>query len=80
MHKYKFQPHLWKQYLSFTIAIQSKKHFYKTLTNALRFLPFDVELWKIGAAYELEKGQNLWKGRKILIKGLKMVPAGHRNV
>ena len=23
---------------------------------------------------------NLWKGRKILIKGLKMVPAGERNL
>ena len=52
MHKFKFQTKLWKQYLSFTLAIGSKKHFYKALTNALRFQPFDVDLWKIGAAYE----------------------------
>jgi hypothetical protein len=80
MHKYKFKLHLWKQYLSLTLAIGSKKHFYKTLTNALRFLPFEVDLWKIGAAYEMEQGKNLWKGRKILIKGMKMVPAGSRNI
>lgn len=80
MHKYKFQTKLWKQYLSFTLAIGSKKHFYKALTNALRFQPFDVDLWKIGAAYEQEQGKNLWKGRKILIKGMKMVPAGLRNL
>lgn len=40
MHKYRFRTHLWKQYLAFCIAINSKKHFYKALTNALRFLPF----------------------------------------
>ena len=49
MHKYKFQLKLWKQYLGFCIAINSKKHFYKTLTNALKFLPYEVDLWKIGA-------------------------------
>lgn len=40
MHKYRFRTYLWKQYLSFCIIIKSKKHFYKALTNALRFLPF----------------------------------------
>ena len=39
MHKYKFQLGLWKEYLSFCICIKSKKHFYKTLTDGLRFLP-----------------------------------------
>jgi len=39
MHKYKFQLKLWKQYLSFCISIKSKKHFYKALTNGLKFLP-----------------------------------------
>jgi hypothetical protein len=28
----------------------------------------------------MDKGLNLWKGRKILIKGLKMVPKGARNM
>ena len=80
MHKYKFNLRLWRQYLSFCVAIKSKKHFYKTLTNGLRFLPYEVELWKIGAVYEMERGMNMWKGRKILIKGLKMVPEGGRNL
>jgi len=30
--------------------------------------------------YEQEVGHNLWKGRKILIKGLKMIPSGLKNV
>ena len=80
MHKYKFQEDLWKQYLNFCITIKSKKHFYKVLTNSLKFLSHSVDLWKIGAAYEMEQGMNMWKGRKILIKGLKMVPAGARNI
>lgn len=80
MHKYKFKLHLWKQYLKLCITIGSKKHFYKTLTKALRFLPFETDLWKIGVEYEKEVGHNLWKGRKILIKGMKMVSAGPKNV
>ena len=40
MHKYRYRMYLWKQYLIFCIVIKSKKHFYKALTNALRFLPF----------------------------------------
>jgi len=80
MHKFKFRLALWKQYLSFTIAIGSKKHFYKALTNALRFMPFELDLWRIGVAYEQEKGHNMWKARKILIKGMKMIPSGNKNV
>jgi len=80
MHKYKFKLHLWKQYLSFTIAINSKKHFFKVLTNGLKFLPYEIDLWKIGATYEMEYGMNVWKGRRILIKGLKMVPQGENNI
>jgi hypothetical protein len=53
MHKYKYRAYLWKQYMAFCIAIKSKKHFYKALTNALRFLPFEVDLWKIGVRYEV---------------------------
>ena len=52
MHKYRFRPNLWKQYIQFCITAGSKKHFYKALTNALRFMPFEVDLWKVGAAYE----------------------------
>ena len=40
MHKFRYRTYLWKQYLQFCIQINSKKHFYKALTNALRFLPF----------------------------------------
>ena len=52
MHKYRFRPNLWKQYIQFCITAGSKKHFDKALTNALRFMPFEVDLWKVGAAYE----------------------------
>ena len=80
MHKYKYKTYLWKQYINFCITIGSKKHFYKSLTNALRFLPFDVDLWLIGAAYEMEIGHNMWKARKILLKGIKMIPSGTKNL
>jgi hypothetical protein len=80
MHKYRFRLHLWKQYLAFCIAIKSKKHFYKALTNALRFLPFELELWNIGIRYEVEIGRNLWKARKLFHKGLKLVPSGQKNI
>ncbi len=39
-----------------------------------------MDLWKIGAAYEMEKGLNMWKGRRLIFKGLKMVPEGKRNL
>ncbi len=42
MHKFKYRTYLWKQYLSFCIAINSKKHFYKALTNSFRFLPIEL--------------------------------------
>jgi hypothetical protein len=80
MHKYRFRTYLWKQYLSFCITIKSKKHFYKALTNALRFLPFEVELWKIGVRYEVEVGRNLWKARKLFYKALKLVSAGEKSI
>ncbi len=80
MHKFRYRTYLWKQYLSFCIALKSKKHFYKALTNALRFLPFQLELWKIGIRYEVEIGKNKWKARKLIHKGLKLVPAGEKNI
>lgn len=35
-------------------------------------MPHEEQLWKIGAQYEIEYGNNLWKARKILIRGLKL--------
>jgi hypothetical protein len=28
----------------------------------------------------MERGMNMWKGRKLLIKGIKMVPSGQKNL
>jgi U3 small nucleolar RNA-associated protein 6 len=42
MHKYKYRIDLWKQYLSFAYVIKSKKIFYKALSNAIRFNPFNI--------------------------------------
>ena len=39
MHKYRFRPNLWKQYIQFCITAGSKKDFYKALTNALMSTP-----------------------------------------
>lgn len=72
MHKFKYNSDLWKQYLDFCIKTDSKKQFYKALSNALRFIPFSEDLWMIGVQYEIEVGLNLWKARKIFIKALRM--------
>ena len=42
MHKFKYKCELWKQYLNFCIVIESKKHFFKALAHAVRFLPFEL--------------------------------------
>jgi len=42
MHKFKYNVDLWKQYLQFCITICSKKHFFKALAHATRFLPFTL--------------------------------------
>ena len=62
------------------MAIKSKKHFYKALTQSLRFIPFDLDLWKIGIRYEVEVGLNMWKARKLFYKALKIVPKGEKNI
>lgn len=80
MHKFKYRVHLWKQYMAFCIQINSKKHFYKALTSALRFLPFELDLWKIGAYYEIEVAQNMWKARKIFLKALKIISPGQKHI
>ena len=51
LHKYRFRIDLWKQYLLFCHTIKSKKAFYKALTNAVRFNPFELELWLAGVYY-----------------------------
>lgn len=65
---------MWQQYLGFCCATRSKKQFYKALSAALRFNPFELTLWRIGIQYEIEIGLNLWKARKLYIKALKMNP------
>ena len=65
---------VWKQYLDFCITSNAKKQFYKALSSALRFLPLQADLWRIGIQFEIEIGLNLWKARKLYIKALKMNP------
>ena len=72
MHKFKYKSELWKQYLNFCIVIESKKHFFKALAHAIRFLPFELELWKIGIRYLIEIEKNWWKARNLCHRALNM--------
>ena len=72
MHKFKQNVDFWKQYLQFCIVIKSKKHFFKALAHATRFLPFNVELWKIGVQYLIEIEKNYWKARNLCHRALNM--------
>jgi U3 small nucleolar RNA-associated protein 6 len=65
MNRFRYNIELWKQYLSFCYIINSKKHFFKVVTKALSFNPFNIELWLAAALYELEKAHNPIKARKI---------------
>lgn len=65
MNKYRYSIDLWKQYLGFCYIIGSKKHFFKVITKALSFNPYNIDLWMSAALYELEKACNPIKARKI---------------
>ncbi len=80
LHKFKYRVDLWKQYLHFCITIESKKHFQKALSSALSFNPLSVDLWKVGAQFEIEITGNLWKARKIYVKAIKMLNRGEANL
>ncbi|CAD8135269.1 unnamed protein product [Paramecium pentaurelia] len=72
MNKYRYNIDLWKQYLSFCYIIESKKHFFKVITKALNFNPFNTDLWLAGALFELEKAHNPIKARKIFYQALRI--------
>lgn len=65
MNRFRYNVDLWKQYLCFCYKIESKKQFFKVVTNALRFNPYNEDLWIIGATYEFEVAKNPFKARKI---------------
>ncbi|KAM3135366.1 hypothetical protein pb186bvf_012524 [Paramecium bursaria] len=71
MNKYRYRIDLWKQYLCFCYKINSKKQFFKVITNALRFNPFCIDIWIIGGIYEYEIAKNPFKARKIFYQGLR---------
>ncbi|CAD8044579.1 unnamed protein product [Paramecium primaurelia] len=72
MNKYRYNIDLWKQYLSFCYIIESKKHFFKVITKALNFNPYNTDLWLAGALFELEKAHNPIKARKIFYQALRI--------
>lgn len=71
MHRYRYRIDLWKEYLAFCYVVKSRKTFYKALSTAVKFNPFDLELWLAGVYYEVEANNNPWKGRKVFHKALK---------
>lgn len=72
MHRYRYRIDLWKQYLSFCFVIKSRKVFYKALSHAVKFNPFDLDLWLAGVYYEFEVVSNPWRARKVFHKALKI--------
>lgn len=71
MHRYRYRIDLWKEYLAFCYVVKSRKTFYKALSNAVKFNPFNLELWLAGVYYEVEANNNPWKARKVFHKALK---------
>ncbi|KAL4453212.1 hypothetical protein ABPG74_015443 [Tetrahymena malaccensis] len=70
-YKFRYRVDIWKQYLSFCYFIDSKKSFFKAITAALRFNPYNLDLWLSAAYYESDVNGNPFKGRKIFYKALK---------
>lgn len=72
--KFKYRPELWESYLRLCIQIGSKKNFYRSFSNALRFNPSNLRLWSIGAYFEMELNGNPLRARQLLFKTLKGNP------
>lgn len=70
--RFKYNTELWRQYLRFCLQIDSKKNFYRALSNALRFNGQDLSLWEICVYYELEMRKNPFKARKLYMKALRV--------
>ena len=70
--RFKYQPKFWKQYIRFCLQQDSKKNFYRALSNALRFNVGDLELWEISIYYEMEIRHNPFKGRKLFMSCLRI--------
>lgn len=71
MYRYRYRIDLWKEYLAFCYVVKSRRTFYKALSNAVKFNPFELDLWLSGVYYEVEANNNPWKARKVFHKALK---------
>lgn len=47
---------LWREYLEYTAHVKASKRWRKTMTNALRMMPTDVELWTMAGRRSAKNG------------------------
>ncbi|KAG4269746.1 hypothetical protein FPRO04_03406 [Fusarium proliferatum] len=47
---------LWREYLSYTSSVKASKRWRKTMTNALRMMPTDPELWTMAGRRSAKNG------------------------
>lgn len=47
---------LWREYLSYTSSVKASKRWRKTMTNALRMMPTDPELWAMAGRRSAKNG------------------------
>ncbi|KAF4448246.1 hypothetical protein FALBO_16826 [Fusarium albosuccineum] len=47
---------LWREYLSYTASVKASKRWRKTMTNALRMMPTDPELWAMAGRRSAKNG------------------------
>lgn len=70
--KFKYNTVFWFKYLRFCIQSESKKNFYRVVSNALRFNSNNMDLWELAIYYEMEIRHNPFKSRKMFMKCLRI--------
>jgi len=70
--KFKYNPVFWFKYLRFCIQSESKKNFYRVVSNALRFNSNNMDMWEVAIYYEMEMRHNPFKSRKMFMKCLRI--------
>lgn len=66
--KHPNSPDLWREYLSYTDSVKAAKRWRKTMTNALRMMPNDPELW-IMAGRRSAKNGDMPSARGFFMRG-----------
>lgn len=59
---------LWREYLSYTAGIKAAKRFRKTMTNALRMIPNDAQLWVMAGRRSARNG-DMAAARSFFMRG-----------